>query len=163
MKSIGIFFVINQPLIEKFKPYNMPLLPHKNVFFLESTNKYMNIKFCYFWSLSAFTCKSWWFANISSCRSFIYVKTYKHDNYIYFWLFLQSIHFQVTCHDILQLFRHRNGCFALKLPKTSSILFFWKWFTFSCKTYNLSLFPHQIVFLFENYKKKKENQFLLCL
>jgi hypothetical protein len=32
-KVIGIFKKINQPLIEKIKPYNMPLLSHKNVFF----------------------------------------------------------------------------------------------------------------------------------
>lgn len=74
------FFVISEPLIEKTKPYSMPLLPHKNVFLLKFTNKYMNIRFCYFCSLSTFSCRSWWFAIISSCRSFIYVETYKHDN-----------------------------------------------------------------------------------
>jgi hypothetical protein len=33
--QLVFFWVINQPLIEKFKPYNMPLHLHKSVFFVE--------------------------------------------------------------------------------------------------------------------------------
>ncbi len=131
-KVIGIFFVINQPLIEKFKPYNMPLLPHKNVFF--SWNLQTNI-----WILSfvIFGVYPPLVVNLDDLQLFLHVEVLfmsKLTNmkiiYIYL-LFLQSIQFQLTCHDILQWFPHKNGCFAFKLPKTANILFFWNWFTFS--------------------------------
>ncbi len=137
-KLIGIFFVISQPLIEKIKPYSMPLLLHKCFFFLKFTKKIWILGFVNFLVYPPLV------VDLDDLQLFLHLEVLfmlklTNMTIIYFWLFLQSIHFQLTCHDILQLFPH-----ILWNYKNLLVFYFiWKWFTFSCKTYILSLFPRQ--------------------
>jgi hypothetical protein len=141
----------------------MPLLPHKNVFLLKFINKYMNIRFCYFCSLSTCSCRSWWFAIISSCRSFIYDETYKHDNYIHFCYFYNQFTFNLHVMTFYNYFLIEMVVLLWNYQKLPSIILFGNDLPLVAK---LIICHYSLIKLFFCLKIRIlffENQVLLCL